>query len=963
METENKRSILNCGITIAAITALLIAITGCTPQKYIFSADNDALCLIENASQDERWLITDYRFLPDPDSRLYMNYYQETPCQPQDDPASHEYMKCVNGYRGWKGWDKYGYEITTDSRNWLNYMESENGVVVIDRVKAVELALKHSRDYQTARENLYLCALSVTEQRFNLEVQPYYSISSTTRTDFDGYNTQTLDQALGFRKATAAGGTILAELANNIVWTFGSDGSSHVGTTLFSYSLVKPLLQYAGRAYALENLTQAERNLLANVRRMEQFRQGFYMSVVIGNGSLATPSSGAVGIGSGRISFGSVGGFYGLLRSQMELVNQRANVDSLKDSLDRMQANCDANRITSYQVDQTRQSLYRSQLNLLTQQNAYQNAVDQFKISLGLPPELHVEIRDPLLDSFELIAEDLKDLQKRTEQTVVDIRSGALTGDDLRNRINGLVAETMEQTRIVRNDVQALLDISPKRREILDQWASQKERWGEQMDLSIFDSTLFDKRVENIVRDAKATFELAEKYSRELQAVSSQIQGNEVPDDVDDMIYAYNGVLLELILVQGRARLDSITLEPIYMDPECAISIAMTNRLDWMNARAALVDRWRQIELAKNALKAGLKVTFDGSVRTTDLSEFHGSTTSDMRLGVAFDAPITRLKERNSYRRALLSYYQAHREFVAFEDNARENIREIIRKIDLCQMSFELQRASVLVSMSQYDQRRLQLERPPKPKETSSFGDSFARDLIDALDSLLTSQNQIMNEWLQYESMRMALDYALGTMQIDENGQWIDPGSMSNICPMQRGNSVQSTRYSSPSSANTIVNPFAEPRSANDVLEDVLNGTSDFDSPAVPTTTSPFTPEEISLPPLEPGNAVPEPTNSAAPYSSPEVTNDIPDNALQKDVIQENGSPELDFLDEDSQIREIVEGAVPDAPVNPETEPAVRVLSGARGENVKPIASPNLLPEKTPGLEPTELPDAPLPIE
>lgn len=209
-----------------------------------------------------------------------------------------------------------------------------------------------------------------------------------------------------------------------------------------------------------------------------------------------------------------------------------------------------------------------------------------------------------------------------------------------------------------------------------------------------------------------------------------------------------------------------------------------------------------------------------------------------------------------------------------------------------------------------------------------------------------------MNEWLQYESMRMALDYALGTMQIDENGQWIDPGSMSNICPMQRGNRGQGAPYSSPSSTNTIVNPFAEPRTANDILEDVLNGTSDFNSPAVPTT-SPFTPEEIALPPVEPVNAVPESNNSAAPYSSPEVTNEVPEVA----------SPEVDFLDEDSQIREIVEEAIPDAPVNTDNEPAVRVLSGARDENIKPTASPNLLPEKTPELEPIELPDAPLPIE
>ena len=973
METDKKLSIRNCGWTIAAVTILLIVIVGCTPQKYIISADNDALGVIEDASQDARWQITDYRFLPDLDSRLYMNYFQETPCQPQDDPASHEYMKCVNGYRGWKGWDKYGYETTTDSRNWLNYMESENGVVVIDRVKAVELALKHSRDYQTARENLYLCALGVTEQRFNLEVQPYYSLSSSTRTDFEGYNTQTLDQALGFRKATAAGGTILAELANNIVWTFGSDGSSHVGTTLFSYSLVKPFLQYAGRAYALENLTQSERNLLANVRRMEQFRQGFYMSVITGNGSLTTPSSGSVGIGSGRISFGTVGGFYGLLRSRMELINQRSNVDSLKDSLDRMQANCDANRITSYQVDQTRQSLYRSQLNLLTQQNAYQNAVDQFKISLGLPPELHVEIRDPLLDSFELIATDLKDLQKRTEQTVVDIRSGALKGSDLKNRINGLVAQTREQTRIVRNDVQALLDISPKRRATLDQWASQKERWGEQMDLSIFDSSLFDIRVKNIVRDAKATFEMVEKYSKELQTAASTISGSGTSEEIDDMVYAYNSVILELILIQGRARLDSITLEPIYMDPECAISIAMSRRLDWMNARAALVDRWRQIEIAKNALKAGLKVTFDGSVRTTDLSDFHGSTTSDMRLGVAFDAPITRLKERNAYRRALLSYYQAHRDFVAFEDNARENIREIIRKIDLCQMSFELQRASVLVSMSQYDQRRLQLERPPKPNETSSFGDSFARDLIDALDSLLTSQNQIMNEWLQYESMRMALDYALGTMQIDENGQWIDPGSMSNICPMEGSRQSPSGELQN-RATNQIVNPFANPQSASDVLEDVLNGTSDFNTPAAPgaptapTPASPFTKEEIVLPPVDTPSqqgttnqapVTPSPAPASAPYESPEIINADPEKGST-----ESSSTEQEFNDADSQIREIVDSAIPDTPSKPETEPAVKVLSGnAANENGKPIASPNLLPEKAPALDSFDFPDAPLPIE
>lgn len=873
------------GLSFFILIALLIS-SGCTPQKYIISADTEALCIIDSARNDSRWQIPDYRFLPEPDSRLYTNYYQEMPCQPGDDPASHRYMQCVDGYRGWRGWDQYGTEKQIDSMQWLKYMESENGTVIIDRNKAVELALKHSRDYQSAREGLYLSALSVSLQRFNLDVQPFYSFGSETRTDFEGYNTQNVSNKAGISKATAAGGTIMANIANSIVWTFGGDGGSHVSTTLFSYSLVQPLLQYAGRAYALENLTQAERNLLANVRQMERYRQGFYVSTVAGLGSPAAPSDGSTGIGNGRVSFGGVGGFYGLLKSQMELINQQANVDSLKDSLDRMQANCDSNRITSYQVDQTRQSLYQSQLSLLSKQNSYKNSVDQFKINLGLPPELQVEIRDPLLDSFELIDADLKALQKRTELTVVDIRSGTIKGAALRSRVESLTAETLELTEQVRHDVEALIDIAPRRKADLDQWASEKERWGNQMDLSIFDSRLFQQRVKNIARDAQTLFEQVQNCSSELQTKARLISGDSVPEGIDDDIYYYNGLLLELILVQGRSRLDSITLEPINMDSECAIEVARMHRLDWMNARAALVDQWRQIEIARNALKAGLQLTFDGSTTATDLSLGSGDTTSSMSLGVEFDAPLTRLRERNSYRRALISYYQAHRNFMAYEDNVRENIREILRKIDLCQMTFELQRASVLVSMSQYDQRRLQLERPPKPNETSSFGDSFARDLIEALDSLLSSQNQIMNDWLEYEAMRMALDYALGTMKIDENGLWLDPGSMADVCPANAARPTAAQPLP-PTGEETdaLPTPPSRPASIKEIIE-AASPESAVENSILPPDTTEAAPENtpFELEPLQPEENQPEVQLEAAPepYGIPNVTEANPSAAPER---------------------------------------------------------------------------------
>ena len=790
-----------CGLLLL----LLLFTAGCSPQKYIFRADQEVQQIINCDRMDPRWSLPDYRFRPESDSRLYMNYCQEMPCRPLDDPASHQYMYCVDGKRGWKGWDRYGVEGSVDYGRWLQSMDfNEDGKVVIDRQKAIQLALKNSRDFQSARESLYLAALSVTYERFRFDIQPFAGIGSTTSTDFAYDHSETTRVTAQAKKLTATGAEIVVNAANTIVWTFGGGNSGRVSTSLLDFSIMQPLLQYAGRAYTLESLTTSERALLANVRAMEQYRQGFFLQIIAGNNSASAPSGGSIGINSGTVSYGSVGGFFGLLQTQMRLMNQKSNVRSLKDSLDRMEANHDANRLSSYQVDQTRQSWYQSQLTLLSLQNSYNNSVDQFKITLGLPPELPVKIDDPLLESFELIGRSLQDLQTRTEDTLVDVRSKALKDQQLTQRLQELLDGTREQIEVVKGDIQSLEAIAPERRADLKSWADRKERWGNDFNTAIFDTNVFDKRLKNVQTDSQRLFEEMGKMQTTLEQI---VQRKDEADNqtLEDDLYHFNGLLLELILVQARTRLDMIVLKPIDMDSECAIEVARQNRLDWMNARAALVDQWRKIEIAKNALKGNLSLTFDGSLNYVDSLNGGNRTTGEMSLGLQFDAPLTRLSERNAYRRALISYYQAHRNFMAFEDNLRLNIREIIREINLCQMSFELQRASVFVSMSQYDQRRLQLDRPPKPGETSSFGDSFARDLIDALDNLLSSQNQIMSDWLRYEVMRMTLNFALGTMKVDANGMWIDDGSLQNICPA--GETV--TSPSSDGSSNEPNSPTA----------------------------------------------------------------------------------------------------------------------------------------------------------
>ena len=90
----------------------------------------------------------------------------------------------------------------------------------------------------------------------------------------------------------------------------------------------------------------------------------------------------------------------------------------------------------------------------------------------------------------------------------------------------------------------------------------------------------------------------------------------------------------------------------------------------WMNARAALVDAWRQIRFNQDNLQSTLDVVFRGDLANRDDNPFSfDGATGRLRVGLQFDAPITRFAERNTYREALIEYQQRRREYYAFEDN------------------------------------------------------------------------------------------------------------------------------------------------------------------------------------------------------------------------------------------------------------------------------------------------------
>ncbi len=50
--------------------------------------------------------------------------------------------------------------------------------------------------------------------------------------------------------------------------------------------------------------------------------------------------------------------------------------------------------------------------------------------------------------------------------------------------------------------------------------------------------------------------------------------------------------------------------------------------------------------------------------------------------------------------------------------------------------------------------------------------------MVSALSDLLDAQNNFMSVFVNYEVQRRALDLDLGTMKLDPEGIWLDPGAM-----------------------------------------------------------------------------------------------------------------------------------------------------------------------------------------
>lgn len=882
---QMRRRLLNAlAMASVGLSTMIVTGSGCTRPAYRAKTNAEAYYLMDQKVAESGERTAPYRIEVNPCSRFFDPFNPDRPPMPEDDPVSNQYMRMVDSKRGYPLWEANGRTNTAENPQWWNYLPlDERGVLVLSLDDSVRTALLHSPAFQQNLETLYLSALDVSSERFLLDSQFFggYSVIGVTdgpRRNGGTNSSSTITGALNsngrrplaMQRRFATGADLVVGLANSITWQV-SGPNNQSASTLLDFSLVQPLLRQAGRDVILERLTLAERTLLANVRAMERYRRGFYMQVVTGRqpeqgpqrrgglfGGAGLEGFTALGGGFGRVGTTNAqggftdtgtpgaGGYLGLLQQQTQIENFEENVARLRENLFRLEdtyrellmtipLSQDVIPTQQLQVAQARQAVFTAQNQLITQQSQYEQVLDTFKRTMGLPSYLCVEIRDPLLDRFKLISPALK--ARRVElanlrdqigetntrilnQTTLlrDPQTGALSrviqqNESLSQELTTLGQDVAPMRDVhsqiiaydipmVAEDIQKLRAAIPERRRQLARLRDIADREKgmvcrllplPQFDLSLLrDDELVALPDQLVIELDKLTNRFASYEQRivELQQrIAAYASGVQSPNDEErfrmlsqevllasqDLIATMAEDLLALQLVQARARTETALLQEVDIEPREAIDIARRNRQDWLNNRAALVNSWRAIEVVADDLEATLDIVFSGDLQNVgDNPLALRSSTGRLRAGLLWDAPITRLQERNRYRQSLIEYQQAKRSYYQYEDTVWTNLRTALRTIRLNQYNFELQRyavrgAALQISINE-DLRQI--------RETLSqaSGPTAARDAVSALSDLVNAQNLFVGVWVNYEALRRNLDLDLGTMQIDSEGLWIDPG-------------------------------------------------------------------------------------------------------------------------------------------------------------------------------------------
>lgn len=382
----------------------------------------------------------------------------------------------------------------------------EVGAKVLNLDEALDKGIHHSREYQSAKENLYLSALDLTLARHHLA--PIFNASgSATRasdsrtvkleegmTEIVATNTFSRTQSAGFNWLFRTGARLSTDFTQDFLRIM--TGNQSVNESDLAVSLVQPLLQGGGTAVTLEALTQEERNVLYDLRDFADFRRAFIVDLV--------------------------SDYYGVLRARDLVKNNYVAYQGFVKNVKREEALAEEDRRTQNQLGRLRQAKLQSESRWIDAIRVYLARLDEFKITLGIPVDSKVVLDDRELQKLKI------DEPEITREQSVEI--ALVTRPDLATATD-LVADAERRIKVAQNGLLPKLDVALDYNAVSDpddttpaiNW--ERRRWAGSLDLdlpldrkaerNIYRATLIEaeraKRAEELARD-RARLELYDSW-------------------------------------------------------------------------------------------------------------------------------------------------------------------------------------------------------------------------------------------------------------------------------------------------------------------------------------------------------------------------------------------------------------------------------------------------------------------
>ena len=311
----------------------------------------------------------------------------------------------------------------TDSTEDDTSISIELDPVDLDLPALLAYSIEHAPEYRSEKEALFLATLSLIIERHAWGPRFFNTLSADVAgtpesgdfdTALDIVNDFTLTQRLPY------GGDIsvsaLVNYTNLLQRASTTTAADDVQDASINASIDLPLLRGAGQV-AREDLIQAERDLVYAAREFERFRREFFVDIS--------------------------NTYFGLLRQQQSIANQRQQITGLQRLADEQRARVRAEQLAGFEAADAEAQVLFARSDLADVVDGYASALDSLKLRIGMPVKqqleivpMQIQVPTPALDTAESITTGQSarlDLQTLRDE-VQDAERGVLVA---RNQLRG----------------------------------------------------------------------------------------------------------------------------------------------------------------------------------------------------------------------------------------------------------------------------------------------------------------------------------------------------------------------------------------------------------------------------------------------------------------------------------------------------------------------------------------------